>query len=101
MALWFAVLNPEPNSLSAPRPVYVTSAEEDLEADPKGMFLACVGAGPVYKLLGAQDLGVDQMPELNQPIMHTLGFHYRTGKHEVTAYDWDQFLKFADMHFRK
>jgi hypothetical protein len=88
-------------ALSAPRPVYVTSAEEDLEADPKGMFLACVAAGPVYKLLGAQDLGVDRMPELNRPIMHTLGFHYRTGKHEVTAYDWDQFLKFAHMHLKK
>ena len=88
-------------ALSAPRPVYVTSAEKDLEADPKGMFLACVAAGPVYKLLGAQDLGVDQMPELNQPIMHSLGFHYRAGKHEVTAYDWDQFLRFADMHLKK
>jgi hypothetical protein len=79
--------------------VYITSAEQDLEADPKGMFLACVAAGPVYKLLGAQDLGTDQMPGLNQPVMHTLGFHYRTGKHEVTAYDWDQFLKFADVQF--
>jgi hypothetical protein len=88
-------------ALSAPRPVYITSAEQDLEADPQGMFLACVAAGPVYKLLGAQDLGADRMPGLNQPVMHTLGFHYRTGKHEVTAYDWDQFLKFADMHFRK
>ena len=39
------------------------------------------------------------MPALNTPIMHTIGFHYRTGKHEVTAFDWDQFLKFADMHF--
>jgi hypothetical protein len=41
------------------------------------------------------------MPGLNQPVMHTLGFHYRTGKHEVTAYDWDQFLKFADMQLKK
>jgi hypothetical protein len=88
-------------ALSAPRPVYVTGAEEDQWADPKGEFLACVAAGPVYKLLGAQGLGTDQMPGLNQPIMHTLGFHYRTGKHEVTAYDWDQFLAFADMHLKK
>jgi len=41
------------------------------------------------------------MPGLNQPVMHTLGFHYRTGKHKVTAYDWDQFLRFADMRLKK
>lgn len=47
------------------------------------------------------DLPVDMhetMPPLNQPIHRTLGFHYRSGKHEVNAYDWEQFLKFADMH---
>jgi hypothetical protein len=85
-------------ALNAPRPVYITGAEEDLWADPRGEFLACVAAGPVYKLLGAQDLGTEKMPPLNQPIMRRLAFHYRTGKHEVTAYDWDQFLIFADRH---
>lgn len=85
-------------ALVAPRPVYITGAEDDKWADPRGEFLACVAAGPVYRLLGAQDLGTDQMPPLNQPIMHTLAYHVRTGKHAVTAFDWDQFLTFADMH---
>jgi hypothetical protein len=88
-------------ALSAPRPVYVTGAEDDKWADPKGEFLALVAAGPVYQLLGAQGLGTDQMPALNQPIQHTLAFHYRTGKHEVTDFDWEQFLKFADLHLRR
>jgi len=87
-------------ALCAPRPVYVTAAEDDKWADPRGEFLACVAAGPVYRLLGALDLGTDQMPELNQPILHSLAFHYRTGQHAVTAFDWDQFLAFADMHLR-
>lgn len=87
-------------ALIAPRPVYVTAAEDDKWADPRGEFLACVAAGPVYRMLGAEDLGTDQMPPLNHPIQHTIAFHYRSGKHEVTAFDWDQFLSFADKHLK-
>lgn len=85
-------------ALIAPRPVYLGTAEEDRWADPKGEFLAAVMAGPVYRLLGKQGLDTDQMPALNQPIMHTIGYHYRSGKHEVTPFDWSQYLAFAEMH---
>src|SRR6185369_2925212 len=78
-------------ALIAPRPVYITGGEEDRWADPKGEFLAGVAAGPVFRLLGAQDLGTDQTPAIDRPIMHTIGFHVRTGKHAVTSFDWDQF----------
>jgi (4-O-methyl)-D-glucuronate---lignin esterase len=88
-------------ALIAPRPVYITGGEDDRWADPKGEFLACVGAGPVFRLLGAQDLGTDEIPAIDRPIMHAVGFHVRTGKHAVTSFDWDQFLTFADMHLRR
>jgi hypothetical protein len=86
-------------ALIAPRPLYVASAAGDLWADPHGEFLAVVNASPVYELLGRPGIGTDQMPAVHQPIMHTVAYHIRDGEHGITAYDWEQYLKFADMQW--
>jgi hypothetical protein len=88
-------------ALIAPRPLYVASAEEDLHSDPRGEFLSAVAAGPVYKLFGKPGLGTDQMPPVNRPVGDTIRYHIRTGKHDVTAYDWDQYLNFADSNLHR
>jgi hypothetical protein len=88
-------------ALAAPRPVYVASAAEDLWADPRGEYLAAKNAGPVYALFGLQGLDGDDPPAVNTPVMRTVGYHVRAGKHDVTLYDWQRYVEFAEIHLKK
>lgn len=83
-------------SLIAPRPLYVASAEEDKWADPKGEFLSALFATPVYELYGKKGITQSEMPAVNQPIQNTVSYHIRTGVHDVTDFDWEQYIKWAD-----
>lgn len=83
-------------ALIAPRPVYIASAEEDRWADPKGEFLSAYYATPVYELFEKEGIPSAEMPPVNRPIQNTVAYHIRSGGHDVTDYDWEQYIKWAD-----
>lgn len=85
-------------ALIAPRPLLLQTGDKDLWSDPKGEFLSAVAAGPVYKLLGKQNLGTEEMPPPGEPILHTLGFLMHSGGHGTIPADWEVFLDFMKRH---
>jgi dienelactone hydrolase len=88
-------------ALVAPRPLYVASAVEDRWADPRGEFLAAQAAEPAWTLYGLPGLAAAAMPAPGKPVGRTIGYHLRTGAHDVTEWDWERFLDFADRQLPK
>lgn len=88
-------------ALIAPRRLYVASATLDNVADPKGEFLSAQAASKVWGLYGKTGLNVDRMPPPDQPVGDCVGYHLRTGRHAITAWDWAQYYDFADRAFGK
>ena len=87
-------------ALCAPRPVFISSgAKGDDWVDAKGMFLATVGAGPVYKLLGKKDLGTAEFPPMETPLTDgDVAFRQHSGGH-TPGPNWPTFLTFASRYF--
>lgn len=86
-------------SLMAPRPLYVASASEDLWADPRGEYLSLFYSGAVYGLFGEDVIENPLSPEVSQTLwVGKQAYHIRSGKHDITSFDWERYLDFADLH---
>jgi hypothetical protein len=82
-------------ALIAPRPLLLQTGSTDYWSDPKGEFLAEVAAGPVYRLLGKQDLGTDVWPAPKQAIFRDgLNYYMHEGGHGMVPTDWDIYVQF-------
>ena len=87
-------------ALSAPRPVFIGagSFNGDEWADPRGMFMAAVAAGPVYRLLGKKDLGTTSFPPIKTALTTgDLAFRQHSGGH-TPGPNWPVFLDFASRY---
>ncbi len=82
-------------ALIAPRLAYVASGTEDMYADPKGEFAAALAASEVYQLFGGTGLGINTTPPPDTPIGNDIGYHIRTGPHDMTPFDWRAVTNFA------
>ena len=98
-------------ALCAPRPVFLSAGKgadpnpdgtvqiNDAWVDAKGSFLAGVGAGPVYRLLGKKDLGTSEFPSIDTTLIDgDIGFRQHTGGHTAEP-TWPTFLTFAARYF--
>lgn len=87
-------------SLCAPRPVFIGSGNEgDQWVDPKGMFMACEMAGPVYELMGKKGLGIDQFPVIETSVTSgEIAFRQHNEGH-TPAPNWATFILFAKKYF--
>lgn len=83
-------------ALIAPRPLYIVAAENDRWTDQKGQLLCAHAATPAWELYGYTGIQQIELPPLHHPIMERIGFHLRSGKHDVTSYDWYNELVFTN-----
>jgi hypothetical protein len=93
-------------ALCAPRPTFISyGVPEKGDAkwlDHQGSYMAVVAAGPVFRLLGAKDLGVsddynkEKMPAVNVSMLDgQLAWRQHDGGH-TDAPNWKYFIPWAD-----
>ena len=84
---------------SAPRFVYVSSAQDDSWADPHAELLGCKAAGSVWEKLGFSGLIIDD----EEPVIGKqynggrIAYHVRKGGHFLSREDWRNFMEFINV----
>ena len=93
-------------ALCAPRPTFISygvpEKGDSRWLDHQGSYMAAVAAGPVFRLLGAKDLGTsgdykrEKMPAVNVGLLDgQLAWRQHDGGH-TDAPNWKYFIPWAD-----
>ena len=87
-------------ALVAPRLLAIASASEDTWAGQEGEFQTALLASPAWELYGRRGLVTDgAFPGADKPLQEgCVSYHMRTGRHNLTPYDWNRYMDFADAH---
>ncbi len=86
-------------ALVAPRLLYVSSASEDAWAGQRGEFAAAALAGKAWNVYGKAGLVHHGFPKPDVPLhAGNVGYHLRSGVHDITRYDGRCYMDFADGH---
>jgi len=80
----------------APRPLYVASSTNDYWCDPVGEFLSLLESSKIYALYGAKKLPQKSDMKIETPFFGDVGYHLRIGSHDITPYDWAQYMNYLD-----
>lgn len=80
----------------APRLCYVTSGTQDAWSDPDAEWRGVCAASPAWNLFGGKTLS-GEPPLAGTPLRtNPIGYHRRQGGHDLTLWDWEQFLLFLE-----
>lgn len=85
----------------APRKVYVACAAGDLWADPQGAWNSLMHATNAYELHGLEVIPyADTQPAVDSPVWTSaMGYHVRSGWHNINSQDWAHYLNYMDTYF--
>ena len=85
----------------APRKLYVACAEDDLWADPQGAWTSLMNAANAYALHGLEVIPyAEAQPAVDSPVWtSSMGYHVRSGWHNINSVDWEHYLNYMDTYF--
>ena len=86
-------------ALVAPRLLAIGSASEDSGAGPVGEFATAKYGSLAWEKYGLAGIRDRSFPAPGEVVANgNVSYHLRVGKHDLTLWDWNRYMDFADAH---